>query len=64
MVRGAIILLLIIVASLFIFEMFDRNAGAQDMSVLGQILQNQRLILEKLDTMDKKLDVIKIRIKL
>ena len=68
MVRGAIILLLIIIVSLFIFEIFDRNAGAQDTGrdtgVLDKVLQNQKLILEKLDAVDKKLDVIKVRIKI
>ena len=63
MVRGAIILLLIIIVSLFIFEIFDRNAGAQDTDVLEKVLQNQKLILERLDTMDEKLDVIRVRIK-
>ncbi len=64
MVRGAIILLLIIIALFLIFEMFDRNAGAQDTGVLDKVLQNQKLILEKLDTMNKKLDVIRVRIRI
>lgn len=68
MVRGVVILLLIIIVSLFIFEIFDRNAGAQDSGqdkgILDKVLQNQKLILEKLDAIDKKLDVIKVRIKI
>lgn len=64
MARGAIILFLIIIALFLIFEIFDRDAGAQDTGVLNQVLQNQKIILEKLDAMDKKLDVIRVRIKL
>lgn len=68
MTRGIIVLLLVITISLLIFEMADRNAKAQSTdqptSELSQILEGERLILEKLDVIDKKLDVIKMRIKL
>lgn len=62
MARGIIILLLIIIASFLIFEMTNKNAGAQGPTNLTQLIQNQQLILEKLDAIDKKLDVIKMRI--
>ena len=64
MARGIIILILIIVASFLIFEMTDKNVGAQSVTDLSQVLQNQKLILKKLDAVDKKLDVIKMRIRL
>lgn len=67
MTRGIIVLLLVITISLLIFEMADRNAKAQSTdqpaSELSQILEGERLILQKLDAIDKKLDVIKMRIK-
>ena len=64
MARGIIILLLIVVASFLIFEMCNRDAGAQDAGTLSQVLKNQKIILEKLDAIDKKLDVIKMRIRM
>ena len=63
MTRTIIIALLIVVATLFAFEMFDENAGAQTAGSLSQVIQNQELILEKLNTMDKKLDQLKMRIR-
>jgi len=66
MTRGIIVLFLVVTISLLIFEMVDRNVKAQSLdqpaSELSQILEGQRLILQKLDAMDKKLDVLKIRI--
>jgi len=62
MARSALILLLVIVISLAVFKAIDRNAGAQDVSELNQVLENQKLILEKLDFMDHKLDVLKTRL--
>lgn len=70
MVRGIIILLLIIVASFLIFDMCNRNVVAQEADDVGkaaslsQVLENQELILEKLEVLDKKLDIIKVRIRL
>lgn len=61
MVRSLLILLLIIAISLVVFKILDRNAAAQDEGGLSQVLENQRLILEKLDKIDQKLDVIKMR---
>ena len=63
MTRTIIIALLIIIATLFAFEVFDGNAGAQTEGSLGQVIQNQELILEKLNIMDKKLDQLKMRIR-
>jgi peptidoglycan hydrolase CwlO-like protein len=67
MARGIIILLLIILAMFFIFEISDKTVSAQTkgkVSELKEVMQNQKLILEKLNTIDKKLDVIKMRIRL
>ena len=61
MTRGIVIAVLIIIATLFVFEMFDGSAGAQNAGGLSQVIQNQKLILEKLDNMDKKLDQLKMR---
>ena len=61
--RGIVIALLIIIATLLIFEMCGNNAGAQDPGSLSQVIKNQKLILEKLNTMDKKLDQLKMRIR-
>lgn len=67
MTRGIIVLLLVITISLLIFEIADRNAKAQStdqpVNELNQVLEGERLILQKLDVIDKKLDVIKMRIK-
>lgn len=63
MTRTIIIALLIIIATLFVFEVFDGNAGAQTAGSLSQVIQNQERILEKLNTMDKKLDQLKMRIR-
>ena len=68
MTRSIIIAFLIIIAALLIFEASGRNAGAQtgaqSVGSFGQILKNQQLILQKLDAMDKKLDQLKMRIRL
>jgi hypothetical protein len=67
MARGIIVLLLVMTISLLIFEIADRNAKAQSTDQpaieLSQVLEGERLILQKLDVIDKKLDVIKMRIK-
>lgn len=67
MARGIIVLLLVMTISLLIFEIADRNAKAQSTDQpaieLSQVLEGERLILQKLDAIDKKLDVIKMRIK-
>ena len=62
MARSALILLLVIVISLVVFKTIDRNAGAQGNNELSQVLENQKLILEKLNVMDHKLDVLKTRL--
>lgn len=64
MARGIVVLLLIIIATLLIFEMCGGNIGAQEKrGGFGQVLENQKLILDKLEAMDQKLDVIKMRIR-
>ena len=64
MTRTIIIALLIIVATLLVFEMSDGTAEVQATDELGQVIQNQKLILEKLNNIDKKLDVIRMRVKI
>jgi len=63
MTRIVISALLIIVATLFVFKMSDRNANAQAIGGYSEILQNQKSILDKLDLMDRKLDQLKMRIR-
>lgn len=63
MVRGIVILLLIIVATFLIFDMIDRNVVAQEAGNLSQVLENQKLILKKLEAIDKKLNQLKMRIR-
>lgn len=66
MIRNVVIVLLTIVISLMFFRAFDRNTGAQETTqetgTLEQILENQKIILEKLNVMDRKLDVLKTRL--
>ena len=63
MTRAVIILLLVIIAALLVFDFSGSDAGAQATGDFGQVLQNQRAILEKLDKIDHKLDVLKIRLR-
>ncbi|MDD5680798.1 MAG: hypothetical protein PHI59_06120 [Candidatus Omnitrophica bacterium] len=63
MIRSVIILLLIIAVSLAVFKILDRNAGAQETGGISQVLANQELILQKLDSIDHKVDVLKTRIR-
>jgi peptidoglycan hydrolase CwlO-like protein len=62
MMRNVVIVLLIAVISIMFFKVFDRKAGAQENNELSQVLENQKLILEKLSVMDHKLDVLKTRL--
>jgi len=62
MARSLLILLLIIAVSFAVVKILDRNATAQDEGGLSQVLENQRLILEKLDAIESKIDVLKTRI--
>jgi hypothetical protein len=64
MTRGIIVLFLGIIAMFLILAMSNKYVNAQDPEELGQVLKNQKVILEKLDAIDKKLDVIKMRIRL
>jgi len=63
MTRTVTILLLVIVAALLVFEFTGSSAGAQATGSMGQVLQNQKAILEKLDAIEKKVNVIKIRLR-
>lgn len=60
--RNVIVVLLIMAISLVVFKALDKNATAQDEGGFGQVLENQRLILEKLDSIENKIDILKTRI--
>ena len=67
MARSIVALLLIIFTVFLIFAISDKTIGAQaqeEADELKQVIQNQKLVLEKLDAIDKKLDIIKMRIRL
>ena len=63
MLRNIVIVLLIIVISLMVFKAFDKNASAQDPDVLTTIIENQKAILEKLDVIERKVDLLRTRIR-
>lgn len=62
MLRALVSLFLIIMISLVIFKALDNNAGAQGETDLTQVLENQRIILEKLDVIGAKVDGLKTRL--
>lgn len=62
MLRAVISLFLIIAISLIVFKALDNNAGAQNETDLTQVLENQRLILEKLDAIADKINTLKTRV--
>lgn len=62
MMRNVIIVLLIIIIPLMAFKALDKNAAAQDEGGISRVLENQKLILEKLDVIDGKIDALKTRI--
>lgn len=64
MARRLLILLLIIAVSFAVVKILDKNAAAQDENGLSRVLENQRIILEKLDVIDGKIDILKTRIRL
>jgi len=61
-----LICVLLTVAAVFFMPAADLSAQEEGDVVddVKEILQNQELILEKLDALDKKLDVLKMRIKI
>lgn len=66
MARGIIVALLVIIAALLVFEFFEGDLRAQTVQPavnFSQVLQNQKLILEKLDQVDQKLDQLKMRVR-
>ena len=68
MVRSAIIAFLLIASIVLVLNTNAGIAGARekvevDSEELALILKNQDIILEKLATMDKKLDQLKMRIR-
>ncbi|MDP3789102.1 MAG: hypothetical protein Q8R48_01720 [Candidatus Omnitrophota bacterium] len=63
MARRLLILLLIIAVSFAVVKILDKNAAAQDENGLSWVLENQRMILEKLDVIDGKIDGLKTRIR-
>ncbi|MBN1872094.1 MAG: hypothetical protein JW800_05920 [Candidatus Omnitrophica bacterium] len=66
MKRALIFLLLVAISLAFICEMVDRKAGAQETidNDIEKILDNQKQILKRIDDLDNKLDVIKMRIRM
>lgn len=64
MARGVIIAVLIVIAALLVFEMPARSIEAEEADDLSRVLENQELILEKLQIMDKKLNQLKMRVRL
>lgn len=63
MARGIIISLMAAIILLILFKAFGQNAGAEDADAIGRILANQRIIIEKLDAIDGKVDILKTRIR-
>jgi hypothetical protein len=63
MTRSIIILLLIVAVSLAVFKVLDKNAGAQEGNELSQVLENQKMILEKLNVIEGKVDGLRTRIR-
>ena len=66
MKRTLIFVLLVTMSLAFLCEIAQRRAGAQESmeNEVSKILENQNKILMRIDALDKKLDVIKMRIKL
>ena len=65
MARGAIITFLLIIAIVLILNTYGMAGAREEMNAddMALILKNQDVILEKLATMDKKLDQLKMRIR-
>ena len=65
MMRGLTILILVVLSVVMVIDMWHRDAGAGTGSAesIGIVLENQSLILQKLDAIDAKLDVLKMRIR-
>ena len=68
MKQGIIIALLVIMAMVFVFGAPCTNVRAQEdeeeIAKIDQILSDQKVILQKLNAIDKKLDQLKMRIKM
>ncbi len=64
MARGIVIALLIMIAILLVLDTPHGVVRAkEDADNLTRILQNQKLILEKLGGIDKKIDQLKMRVR-
>jgi hypothetical protein len=58
-------MILIAAVSLAVFAIVDKSAGArseEDAGGIDQVLANQKAILEKLDTIERKIDILRTRI--
>ncbi|MBU4376115.1 MAG: hypothetical protein KKD29_01395 [Candidatus Omnitrophica bacterium] len=63
MIRSIIILFLIVMISLMLFKVFAQNDGVEDADDISRILANQQLIIEKLEVIDSKVNILKTRIR-
>jgi len=63
MSRVTIFVLLAVIAALLIFQFTDSSVGAQNEGPYSQMLNNQEQILKKLQELDRKIDVVRIRIR-
>lgn len=66
MARGIVIALLIMIAMLLVLDTphgIVRAKEKEDADNLARILQNQKLMLEKLGGIDKKIDQLKMRVR-
>ena len=63
MFKSILIVIIVVIAALLVFKAFDNNASAQDQDQISQLLENQKLILQKLDVISSKLDVLKMRVR-
>lgn len=63
MVRNVVILILIAVVAFLIVNVPDRMTVAEEEDDLGKVLANQKIIIEKLDAIDTKVNQLKMRIR-
>ena len=66
MKRFVVLLLLVGISLVFFIEVSQRRVNAEEDVVgqINQILENQKEIIKRIDDLDQKLDVIKMRIKI
>ncbi|MFH0840150.1 MAG: hypothetical protein V1883_03945 [Candidatus Omnitrophota bacterium] len=62
MARSIVILFLIVMISLMLFKVFAQNDGVEDADDISKILANQQRIIEKLDSIEGKINGLKTRL--